>query len=359
MTREAIKRHIKSAFELLPFDLGRNIAIPVSKWFLAVFIYNRPIKDYRRKTTMRRMAQEVDDFIRVGNKQATIVYDNFVSPPTYGDYLYVILIARYLIYHGIKVNYIIVDSDFRKDWSCLTEAENENFVSEQVRLANALLDPALTNIERLSWHALQQRIACNTDNSLQCIQFMDYTVVRKPIYNYCFNLLNQLLHDKDRSLINSVLFSLEALSPNVDFVRVNGKYITWVCRYSRQWAIERNLSENEFLSIYDRLRNSFPHHQVMVVSDEAGCDYFSELGIKHKLHLIFSKEYSKSFLGDAALILNSDYLFQLRGGGIGTIPMFSVLPYEIICPLANEMMWSKSKVLSFQLDSQLFFNRMS
>ena len=105
------------------------------------------------------------------------------------------------------------------------------------------------------------------------------------------------------------------------------------------------------------LKKKYPCHLIMIVSDESGCDYFSKLTQRYNLNNIFSKQYSQSFLGDAALILKSDFIFQVRGGGIGVIPMFSAMPYEIVAPLANEIMWSKSKVLSFQNDSQLFFNR--
>jgi hypothetical protein len=358
MTKRNIKQKVKYAFELLPLNLGRDIAIPMAKWFLAVFIYALPIKNYLKKQTMKLQAQGVDDFIRSGIKRTTLVYDNLASPPTYGDYLYVILVARYLIFHGIKVEYLIVDSDYREDWSFLSEVERENFVTEQVRLANALLDPLYANVERLSWHSFRQRSTSNSSDSLQCHLFMGHILERKPIYNYCFNLISQLLRDKDNALLKSVLFSRENLTKSVDFVEVKGKYVTWACRYSTKWGSQRNLPENEFISMYDQIKKKFPHHLVMIISDQDGCVYFRKLSVEHKLHMLFSKDFSQSFLGDAALILNSDYFFQLRGGGIAIVPMFSVMPYEIIAPLANEVMWSKSKVLSFQRDSQFFLNGM-
>ena len=119
------------------------------------------------------------------------------------------------------------------------------------------------------------------------------------------------------------------------------------------------MPENEFISMYSQIRIKYPHHLVMIISDQVGCNHFRKLSDKHNLYTLFSKDFSQSFLGDAALILNSDCFFQLRGGGIAIIPMFSVMPYEITCPLGNEVMWSKSKVLSFQRESQLYFNRMS
>jgi len=94
----------------------------------------------------------------------------------------------------------------------------------------------------------------------------------------------------------------------------------------------------------------------MIISDTVGCRYFSDLAHKHAYDVIISKDYSQTFLGDGALILKSNFFFQLRGGGISTFAMFSKIPYKLIQPLANETMWSKSKFTSFQTTSQLFIN---
>jgi hypothetical protein len=350
---QKIKNKIKAGMEGLPLELGPKILIPLARWLLEVFVYHKYIIRFRRKQYARQEARSIDLAIRNGATQVTLVYDNLASPPTYGDYLYVVLLARYFIAHGIKVNFIIVDSEYRQDWIDLTEIEKKNFVDEQVKLAEALLDPSLAKIERASWDSVQQRIV---DSSSGYFPFSTCINKREHIYGLCFNLLNQLLHHKEHFLVERILFSYEELSRKVELVPIKKPYISWGCRHSERWGFNRNLSDDEFVNIYLQLQRRFPHHAVMIVSDVIGCKRFSDLANKHGYDVIVSKEYSQTFLGDGALILNSDFLFQLRGGGIGAIAMFSAMPYEITASLVNEAMWSKVKVLSFQNASQFFNN---
>ena len=349
-----IKKKIKTALESLPFGLGLDIAVPLAKSLLAVFDFRKLISNFRRKQFAKNGARSIDFAIRDGITKATLVYDNFVSPPTYGDCLCVILLARYLIAHGIMINFIIVDSEFRQDWLSLMEIEKETFVNEQVKLAEALLDSRHAKIHRLPWSAVQEFIVGSSSGYIPLPRSIN---ARKHIYGHCFNVVSQLLHDKEPYLVDRVLFSCEEISQKVNISPVDKKYITWACRYSKKWSFSRNLSDKEFLSIHEQLKKKYPYHLIMIVSDDYGCDYFSQLSQKYNLNTIFTKQYSQSFLGDAALILKSDFFFQLRSGGIGIFPLFSAMPYEIISPLANEIMWSKSKVLSFQNDSQLFLNK--
>lgn len=348
------KEKVKKVLDALPFGFGTNIVIPLIKWFLAVFVYQKPIVNFRKKRFAKHEANSIELELRRGAVQVTLVYDNYVSPPTYGDYLYVILLGRYFVAQGRRVNFLIVDSEHRDDWCDLTGIEKEKFVSDQVILAEALLDSTFAKIERVSWDNALQRIAASASGYFP---FRDCIDRREAIYNHCFNLLNQLLFHKDCLFLKHVLFSHEQISSKVVISEVGKKYVTLACRYSKKWGFYRNMSDKEFLSLCERLRQTYPHHATMIVSDQIGCDYFSQLAQKNNFDIIFSKKYSQSFLGDGALVLGSEFFLQVRGGGIAIFPMFSTVPYEIVAPLANEVMWSKSKVLSFQNATQLFFNR--
>jgi len=351
---QKIKNKIKASLEVLPLELGPKILIPLARWLLEVFVYHKYIIRFRRKQYARQEARSIDLAIRNGATQVTLVYDNFVSPPTYGDYLYVVLLARYFTAHGIKIHFIIVDSEYRNDWLDLMEIEKKNFVNEQVKLAETLLDSTLAKISRESWGSVQQRIVVSSSGYFP---FSTCINLREPIYNHCFNLLNQLLFNKNSAIIKRVLFSYEELSRKVELVPIKKPYISWGCRHSERWGSYRNLSDDEFVNIYLQLQRHFPHYAVMIVSDVIGCKRFSELANKHGYDVIVSKEYSQTFLGDGALILNSSLFLQLRGGGISVFAINSTTPYECTQPLTNECMWSKSKLTSFQTASQLFNNR--
>jgi hypothetical protein len=348
------KEKVQMLLDVLPFGFGTNFVISLIKWFLDVFIYQKPILNFRKKQFAKHEANCIELELRRGAFQITLVYDNYVSPPTYGDYLYVILLGRYFVAQGRTVNFLIVDSEYRDDWCDLTGLEKEKFVSDQVILAEALLDSAFAKIERVSWDNAQKRIDASAS---EYFPFRDLICKKVAIYNHCFNLLNQLLLHKDYLFLKRILFSHEQISSKVVISEVGKKYVTLACRYSKKWAFNRNMSDKEFLSLCERLRQTYPHHATMIVSDHIGCDYFSQLAQKNNLDILFSNKYSQSFLGDGALVLGSEFFVQVRGGGIAIFPMFSTVPYEIVAPLHNEVMWSKSKVLSFQNATQLFFNR--
>jgi hypothetical protein len=350
---QKIKTRIRAALQALPLGLGASVAIPLISWLLRVFVYQTAIISFRHKQYVKCEARSIDNAIRAGRQQATLVYDNSVSPPTYGDYLYVVLLARYFIAHGININFLIVDSEYRHDWINLTEIEKKNFVNEQITLAKMLLDSTLAKIERASWDSVQQRFVGKSSGYFPFVKCINK---REAIYNKSFNLLNQLLHNKESALVERVLFSYEEFSRKIELTTINMPYITWGCRYSEKWGLDRNISDKEFINIYLQLQKRFPHHLVMIVSDTIGCKHFSQLANKHGYSCIVSKEYSQTFLGDGALILNSDLFLQLRGGGVSTFAMFSKIPYECTQPIVNECMWSKSKLTSFQTTSQLFIN---
>ena len=52
--------------------------------------------------------------------------------------------------------------------------------------------------------------------------------------------------------------------------------------------------------------------------------------------------------------MNSDFFFLFRGGGIGTIPLLSRLPYEFIGPVMPEVFWDKKRLTSWQGEAQSF-----
>jgi hypothetical protein len=350
---QRIKKRIKLVLNALPYGIGVKFVIPIVKWILTVFVYRTPIRSLQRKRYAKNEAQRINLAIQNDVTSATIVYDNFVSPPTYGDYLYVILVARYFIAHGIMTNFIITDSEYRQDWLTLTEIERERFVNQQMELAVALLDPNFVKIKKISWKSTAQILVKNPSSF---ILFSKNINERVHIYGHCFNLLNQLLYGKKCSLVDRVLFSYNENFHNLNVEQINRPYITWGCRWSEKWGLERNLLDEEFLNIYLKLRKRFPYHEVLIVSDEIGCKHFFNLARSHGHNVLVSKDYSSSFLGDGGLILKSDFFYQFRGGGISVFALNSKTPYECSQPLMNENMWTKTKLTSFQTASQEFYS---
>tara|TARA_B110001450_G_scaffold225501_1_gene223711 strand:- start:509 stop:1450 length:942 start_codon:yes stop_codon:yes gene_type:complete len=282
-----------------------------------------------------------------------IVYDNLASPATYGDYFYVVMLARYFTSQDISVNFVIVDGDYRDDWSPLNNAERKQVVSEYVKIANALLAPELSTIEVIESWELSARVGVAVDNDV-LIPFRDEVLIRAPVYHYVINLLNRLCCKSSRIDLDRFLLSFEEFDWKGNLMRPVKPYITWACRYSTKWSFARNLSEEDFLVIYARLKVLYPGHEVMVVSDSAGCNHFKLIASQHDLKCIFSKDYSDTLLGDGALILGSVYFYTLWGNGMVVFPWFSKVSYEMLLNLNHETPWTLDMLFPWALKNQIW-----
>lgn len=302
----------------------------------------------------KREAARILRGLREGKiKTALIVYDNLVSPPTYGDYLYVLMLARFFTSQDIYASVVIVDREYRHDWSVVNEDDRDGFVADYVNIASLLLDPALATVEVLTSPQLQARIRSGLDNGAY-VPFRENVINRRPIYCHAVNTLNRLCFESSPGHLDRFLLSFDELAGKVELKKPAQPYITWSCRYSTKWGFRRNTSDEEFLPLYRRLKSLYPHHAIMVVSDAVGCNHFKEIARLHGLNCLFSKDYSDTLMGDGALILGSAYFFMLRGGGISYFPMFSRVPYELVIYLGNETEWRNGRLFSWASGSQIF-----
>ena len=87
----------------------------------------------------------------------------------------------------------------------------------------------------------------------------------------------------------------------------------------------------------------------MIISDIAGCNKAKQISKKNNLNLLFSKNYSKDFLGDVELVLKSKFYLQFRAGGMLIVPIFTKLPYLIISYMSYfNVPFSRKKYISWQ-----------
>lgn len=297
----------------------------------------------------KQILRKLDNGIK---NNVLIIYDTFVSPPTFGDYLYVVMFARYFTSQGIRVNFIIVDGEYRSDWHSLNKDESKNLVKQYVYIANQLLNPKLAIVEVLT--SSQLKINIQKDNYNETfIPFHENINNRLSIYNHISNLISYLLRDSNINNLDSFLLSYKEFEGKYTLNTPKQPYITFGCRYSSKWGFDRNLTDEEFLKIYPTLKLLYPHHAVMVVSDTDGCNHFKKVANQHSLNCLFCKEYSDTFLGDAELILGSEYYFILKGGGISFFPIFSLIPYELVMNLINETSFSAEKLYPWSSEKQI------
>jgi len=340
-----IKDGLRLSVEALPYGIG----IKIIKLYLRVI--GRKKKSYGEIKEARRILKRLK---LKEIKKILIVYDNLASPPTYGDFLCTVMLARYFTSQDIPVSFVIVDGEYRADWRDLDADKKVQRTLAYIELATLLLDQTLSKVEVLKWPELEQRLKAYSDNEID-IPFKQCVMIRSYIYGHAFNVLNILCEKSSQSHLNRFLLSINDFSQKVSFTRPEQAYITYHCRYSqKQTSLDRNTKDGEFLQVCARLKSLYPEYELMIVSDAVGYAYFKSLAEKNNVDCIFSKEYSNTFFGDSALILGGEFHFTLRGGGIDIISLFSQGPYEQYASLANDDAWSSVRANVWSSQSQIF-----
>ena len=78
------------------------------------------LREWRQSKTETLEARRLMTLIDSGAvSSAIIVYDNYVSPPTYGDLLVTLMVGRFLASKKLKVKFIFIDDERRNDWILL------------------------------------------------------------------------------------------------------------------------------------------------------------------------------------------------------------------------------------------------
>ena len=288
-------------------------------------------------------------------KSIQIVYDLLVSPPTYGDFIYTLMLCRYFLANEFNVEFIIINSNLRADWKNLEDnGKSKNLIDSLFLLTNELTKEFLNvTIVLMKW---TEYIEIKKNNF---ILFKEDVLKRRPLYHKNFNLFSKLLQNENILIIEKVLLksnsdkTLETLNK----IGISSKYIVWPCRFNKFWGSERNLTTTEFIQIGSFLLENFKKHKILILSDDEGCHHYKNISEEFNLNFNFSKPFTNSFIDDMNLLLNSSFVFQLRSGGIGMTTWFTKIPYLMFVPLANEKFFKKNKFVSWSTESQLFFNQ--
>jgi hypothetical protein len=231
--------------------------------------------------------------------------------------------------------------------------EINQFIDSSIIYARELLRSDITKIDRITSKTLDDNIHGWSNDYLL---FDDFTRNHRPFFRDCFNVFNYLMASAEPHVQSLSLYSPNDFASFVPDSLRGTPYVSWACRYSRKGGdLGRQTRKDEFRKIYWYLRRRFPQCRILIVSDAVGCKHYSslanELGIED---ILFSKDYFTDFLGDASLVMNSQYFFSFRAGGIGQIPLLSRIPFEVLSPLMNEIPWDKDRLTFWQTKSQTF-----
>lgn len=261
-----------------------------------------------------------------------------------------------LLYLGFNSNilFIFINRELRNDWKDILNTKKEIQIREK-----SLYDYVRkffgykVDVQFLSWNTFK-KLYMTTANSHN-IFLKKFVEQRRPFYKEIFNALN-LIYLFSPNRIKKLFFFDSKSFELPKYFRIND-YLVIGIRYNNSYRIESNISKDEFLNIYSNLKKNFPNLKYMIVSDTDGCNYIKKLANASNINDIYlSKDYSKSFLEDAAIVLNSEYYFQYKGTGLSVIPTFSKIKYCIVAKRINELpIGGRKKIATWSNNAQKFF----
>jgi hypothetical protein len=282
--------------------------------------------------TIRKIKREFQELFAAHSQNPKIIvqliHDNNCSPPTFGNYLETLFLARYLSICGINIEYILISpKTLPIDWK--VRGMNQNnlrvFIKEQVRLAKLILPNSVK---------FKKCVILKSSNSKNKFIIFKKMVGKKEINAISMIAIYYLMRLHKYSYLRKFLLSKKDHESNSNFL--NGK--RYICINFRQgiWDTERNNDSNLFVSDLSHLSTIYPKHSIVILSDPVSLFHLKKdlklIGkykslLEKSINIIFQPE--KGFTAAAKLILGSDFYFQRSGGGLAMIPIFSKIPYFV------------------------------
>jgi hypothetical protein len=274
-----------------------------------IFVVN-PIKSMIIVTKFMKMYD--------GSQVIKLYYDTSISPPTYGDFLNLVMLGRFFALSEKTVKIQILDTGPRKGVYNIDLHTHGRILTEYVNIAQDLL-PKSTEIEVIKKFVLRKD---------------EITFNSRVMYSYAPKII-QILNKYYAWKIPSNFFLSRKTKSS------NQPYIAWGIRHG-QWAEKRNTEFNGILSDYRMLRHFFPEHKIMVLTtkdgwskfkkvlEQADCTSIEELNNKKIIcQPVFGFQKTINFL------LGANFYFQRDGSGLGTVAHYSDVPYLLLAKEHN------------------------
>ena len=291
------------------------------------------------KPTLRHVRREISALMRVVNQDATmrtrLVHNNSVSPPTYGNFLEVVMLARYLALTGFEIDFFVVDClKGRPEWKSrgLGVSYEDEFVQDQIKLARLLLPESA--VVHLVEHSEIANVCASSETAHT---LFNLEVLREEnITAQCVYLLHELVVSSGSSLPLGFLLDRSQFSFSSNAEPRMRPYIAWHVRRGA-WDHERDSVDSVLREDFSELRRRFPEHTIMLFSTESGTEYAMEAlsGLCGASDFdagspILERQPDNGFVSAIPWVLGADFYYQRLGGGAGWIALFSHLPYLMV-----------------------------
>lgn len=249
------------------------------------------------------------------DRRIRVIYNFADSPHTFGDFMIVVMLCRFLALSGHQVVLTTVDSSRRADWSELKEDTQDRRIVELLDLAKHLLPP-LVKVELIHQYRPDP---------------LDINLDSKSFYASAAYFLDLLISKYEWNIPEDFLLG----SNSSDTSR---PYIAWHLRMATYDA-RRNLTASGIKNDFKVLQKRFPEHSIMLISDS--------FGLENAFHALTGSSETKTrkvqgtkvmaqpmpgFQNAVSAVLGASFYFQRGGGGIGVAAIFSAIPYINLCP---------------------------
>lgn len=286
------------------------------------------------------------------NKKYLFIYDNSVSSPGLGDFLYFLYSIRSLIDENDSIEVVITNSKLNSRWDSLIYKNKLGYYfDQQIYLSKKFLNDYKFNLSIINTEELVYKLKKNNKNY---IFFDSFVSSHLRIYDQLFNFIN---------IVFKRTGSLKFIIKNSEFISDLPKemtprnYLTIGFRYSNLWRKESNNTREQINRIINQVR-LFSKLDIVILSDELGTRKCKEY-IKNNKHISsikFSKDFCNSFIEDGAILTNSRSYFQFKAGGLGAFALFSNVPYLIFSEYNHELKFSRNNCCTWAKNNQVYIN---
>ena len=272
-----------------------------------------------------------------------LVYDCKVSPPTYGDFSFLVFLLRFIISKKKKVKLIIITGDYRSDWKLIRKKKIDTFIKELIELAN--LNITKGEVTSMEWNNFKKILKNNKEQIL----FYQKIKNRKKIYNHFFNAL-QFLYFFNKKNWKSVIVKKRKKK----MIGIHLRHQVRSNYFTHSYNDKRNIKLVNAQKIIQIVKNKHPNYEYIIFTNFDGLKYFKKLK-KISKKIKFSKEISNTYAKDMQLLSKCEYYYSYDGGGVDVFSIFSEKKYYIAYrELGYEIFWkkNKNKIASWSSDNQ-------
>jgi hypothetical protein len=285
--------------------------------------------------------------IKTKHKKIKIIYDNRISPPTYGDLFHVIMLARLLNLMKLEVCFVLYQGKNRNDWGYLDKRAITKFEKEQKELIEKLFRGDL--IVKKNWYKYnidKRIIKSNRDYLVISGYFIVLDLIKKITSAH-------LQHIPSDFYLTNHEFPINKVSP-------------YICMNVRKgiWSQGRDTNEKLIVDDYITLRKEFPAYKIQILANEVALKHFYK--IMKESHIINSVEpdWRKqilvqtkfSFIEALELVLSSNFYYQRPNGGMVVVALYSKIPYFSMTEGYHSFDVDRNKHFPFSSTSQVFID---